>query len=218
MMSRVSDNKDDLIILYKVQIPRNIFSYNLNIAEIRLCVLLTSIKSLCCDNLTYDEKLYVVGGKKSNLKRIDTYSKKLKSLGLITQDGKGLSLKEYGIESYSISPVEFYSAESIREVFALCCKVWRGKNTNFALINDAELENLFTKRNFNRYLKRLNNTLKKYNFKLEYTKTRNNYHQFKAVDLADEVESNLKERELNLDCIGNVKKEELPNIDFYDLT
>lgn len=220
-MSRVTKNKNDLVISFKVQIPRTIFLHNLNINEIRLCVLLTSKKELSLSTLNFDEKLYVVGGKHSNLKYINEYGEKLKRIGLITEDGYGVSLRKNNIPSYNLNPIDFYNSKSIKEVFGLCARVWKGKKTtSFAQITEEELENLFTKKYLKRNLKNLNKGLEKFGFQLEYEKTRNNFHQFNVVEVKpfsseEENTINVSNYDLDLSSIGSIRND-IPEEYFLD--
>lgn len=220
-MSRITKNKNDLVISFKIQVPRTIFLYNLNINEIRLCVLLTSKKELSLSTLSFDEKLYVVGGKHSNIKCINEYGENLKQIGLITEEGYGISLKKNNIPSYTLNPIDFYNSKSIKEVFGLCARVWKGKRTTgFAQITEEELENLFTKKYLKRNLRNLNKGLEKFGFQLEYEKTRNNFHQFNVVEtkplsVEEENTINVPNYDLDLSSIGHIRND-IPEEYFLD--
>lgn len=191
MESKSHNSKKYFLLSYKVVIPRIIFKCDLNIHEVRLCVLMTSNKNIDRYNLTFNEKMYIVGSDKHKLKNIQNYFDKLISLGLLDENGKGLNLIDNRIESFCLNPNLFYEAKTLKEVFALCIKVWKGsKSMQFAYISDEELENLFTRRYFKRNLDTLNNGLKRFELIIEYEKTRNGNNKFiiKTLNVLTEVE------------------------------
>lgn len=183
MVNKSQKSKAELNLFDRIVIPRNIFLYKLSIQEVRLCVLVTSDRSINKNTIKYNEKLYILGGNKHKLKYINYYFENLISLGLISEDGSGLKLTENNIESFILNPNEYYQAKTIREIFGLCVKVWKGKKSmGFAYIKEEELEALFTKRYLTTYLKNTNNGLKKFGFYLIYEKTRNGFNKFKIQE------------------------------------
>lgn len=214
--SHNTNTKEYFLLTYKVTVPRTIFSYNLNIHEVRLCVFMTSNKNIDRYNLTFNEKMYIVGSDKHKLKNIQNYFDKLISLGLLDENGSGINLIDNHIESFYLNPNIFYEAKTLKEVFALCIKYWKGnKSMGFAYISDEELNNLFSRRYFKRNLDTLNNGLKRFDLKIEYEKTRNGNNKFTIKTISHLT---IEEEYAQSDSLQTVKEEKRDNdnLEKYD--
>lgn len=109
----------------KKYVLKEIFLYNLTMNEFRLCVFLTSKINKTLKNMSYEEKLWCVGGKKAKVKELILMNHKLIELGLIQKNGMGHHLKD---RRFCLPrPDMFYACKSVRQVFIVCLEVWHKK-------------------------------------------------------------------------------------------
>ena len=125
--------------LFKEYILKDIFLYELKIHEIRLCIFLTSKKKTLSE-MSYDEKMWVAGGVCRNYSLLQEAEKNLINIGLINNDGYGLSIKEN--EFVQSNKLDFYSCKTQRELFLKCLKYWY-KGGKYISVKKEYIENMF---------------------------------------------------------------------------
>ena len=148
---------------------KEVFDYDLTMAEVRLLMVLSSNKGLSVKDLSKAEKLEIVSNSR-NYKLIPTMIEKLVELNLLDENGVG---KEIGKEFVIINGLEeVKNIKNLRQLFLFSVHRWY-KNRKQTIITISRFENLFgdNKRDINKYWKRTNEQLDKdYAYKIEKNK------------------------------------------------
>ena len=163
---------------------KEVFDYDLTMAEVRLLMVLSSNKGVSVKDLSKAEKLEIVGSAR-NYKLIPTMVEKLVELNLLDEEGKG---KEIGKEFVIINGLEeIKDIKNLRQLFLFSVSRWY-KNKKQTIITVGRFENLFgdNKRDINKYWKRTNEQLNKnYTYKIE--KNRVVIYNVSTVEVVEEV-------------------------------
>lgn len=172
----MNKKKEELVELAKnVYILKEVFLHDLSLDELRLCVFLTSNLGKTLETMKYNDKMWCVGGRKNNVKKLQDAKSRLIQLELIQPDGLGHSIKDR--QFCTPNHKDFYNCKTTREVFIVCLNYWY-KNGHFISVDKSYIYTQFGKetRRRNQNIKRIKESLN-INFTLEEREKDFLYHK-----------------------------------------
>lgn len=205
-------------------LTKNAFDYDLNIVDLRLLLVLTSVYKTTIDELNYDQKMWIANSK-SRYSKLSESEKKLINFGLIDKDGTGLKLENNYIIYKNLDIFDI--CKNIRQVFICSLKFWHKKGK--IIVSETTFKMLFgdTLKMINKNWKR---TCEQLNISCSWEKKNNNIYikidkenKSSTVEItsvnneSNTINTNEKQHEENktekdfsfLNNIGKVKKEEV---------
>lgn len=152
-------------------LSKEVFKHDLSIAEVRLLLVLSSVSNTTLSDLNYEQKMWIANSK-SRYASLKEYEKNLISLGLLNQDGTGLTLVKDFIIYRGTDILD--NCKNTRQLFLSSLHLWYKKG-NDVIISEELFKTMFgdTIKTINKNWKR---TCEQLNIVCSWEKKNNNIY------------------------------------------
>lgn len=183
-------------------LSKEVFKHDLSIAEVRLLVVLSSVKNITLSDLNHEQKMWISGSYREYSK-LSGYEKHLIELNLIDKDGTGLELEKDFIIYRNTDILD--NCKNIRQLFLSSLQLWYKGND--VIISEELFKTLFGSA-INKNWKR---TCEQLNIVCSWEKKNNNIYikQDKTMSKVKEMFVETQEKEVKTEERVEEKREEI---------